>query len=45
MKFLDQMDIKGKKLLIRVDYNVPLKDGVIQAISRVWVRQRSGFLS
>jgi phosphoglycerate kinase len=35
MKFLDQMDIKGKKLLIRVDYNVPLKDGVIQDDNRI----------
>lgn len=29
MQFIDSMDIAGKKLLIRVDYNVPLKDGVI----------------
>lgn len=29
MKFIDQLDITGKKLLIRVDYNVPLKDGHI----------------
>lgn len=29
MKFIDQMDIAGKRLLIRVDYNVPLKEGVI----------------
>jgi len=35
MKFLDQMDIKGKKLLIRVDYNVPLKDGAITDDHRI----------
>ncbi|MBL0716061.1 MAG: phosphoglycerate kinase [Desulfosarcina sp.] len=27
MKFIDEMDIKTKKLLIRVDYNVTLQDG------------------
>ncbi|QDU74574.1 Bifunctional PGK/TIM [Bremerella volcania] len=35
MKFLDQIDLKGKKLLIRVDYNVPLKDSVIQDDNRI----------
>ncbi len=35
MKFLDQMDIEGKRLLIRVDYNVPLKDGTIQDDNRI----------
>jgi phosphoglycerate kinase len=29
MKFLDQIEISGKKLLVRVDYNVPLKNGAI----------------
>ncbi|MGE4506794.1 MAG: phosphoglycerate kinase [Desulfovibrionaceae bacterium] len=29
MKFIDQMDLKGKKLFIRVDYNVPLDNGRI----------------
>jgi len=35
MKFIDQMDINGQKLLVRVDYNVPLKDGVIQDNHRI----------
>lgn len=35
MNFLDQMDIKGKRLLIRVDYNVPLKNGVITDDHRI----------
>jgi phosphoglycerate kinase len=29
MRFLDSLDLKGKKLIIRVDYNVPIKDGRI----------------
>ncbi|MDM8542878.1 phosphoglycerate kinase [Desulfococcaceae bacterium HSG9] len=35
MNFLDKIEIKGKKLLVRVDYNVPLKDGVIQDDHRI----------
>ncbi|WP_029895170.1 phosphoglycerate kinase [Desulfohalovibrio reitneri] len=35
MLFIDEMDIAGKKLLIRVDYNVPIKGGVIQDDNRI----------
>ena len=29
MKCIDQIDIAGKKLLFRVDFNVPLEEGII----------------
>ncbi|WP_028575213.1 phosphoglycerate kinase [Desulfonatronovibrio hydrogenovorans] len=35
MKFIDSQDITGKRLLIRVDYNVPLKNGEIQDDNRI----------
>lgn len=35
IRFIDEMDLSGKKVLIRVDYNVPLKDGVITDDNRI----------
>ncbi|SDB33812.1 phosphoglycerate kinase [Desulfonatronum thiosulfatophilum] len=35
MRFLKDMDVKGKRLLIRVDYNVPIDQGVIQEDTRI----------
>ncbi|MFW5487461.1 MAG: phosphoglycerate kinase [Desulfovibrio sp.] len=35
MKFIDDIDVSGKRLFMRMDYNVPVKNGVIQDETRI----------
>jgi len=35
IRFLEHMDVKGKRLLIRVDYNIPMDQGVIREDTRI----------
>ncbi|MBQ4030653.1 MAG: phosphoglycerate kinase, partial [Bacilli bacterium] len=34
-KRIQDMDVKGKKVLLRCDFNVPVKDGVILDDSKI----------
>ena len=33
MRFIDELSLAGKRVLLRVDYNVPFKDGKIVDVS------------
>ena len=35
MKYIDQLEMKGKKVFLRVDFNVPIKEGRVTSDTRV----------
>ena len=41
MRLLNDLDLRGKRVFIRVDFNVPLKNGVVSDASRVEAAMRT----
>ena len=37
-KSVDDINVKGQRVLVRCDFNVPLKDGKITAAQKEWAR-------
>src|SRR6476646_9980836 len=41
MRLLNDLDLRGKRVFIRVDFNVPLKGGVVSDASRIEAAMRT----
>ncbi len=35
MKFIDEVDLQNKRIILRCDFNVPIENGIIQDDTRI----------